>query len=432
MAKPSTAPVPQVVKDRLSPRDKIAAARMKAKTYMPYFIAALLKLVPREQPGLGTVAVTDRAVLLYDPMILTYWTVDETAVALIHEIMHLLRDHSPRCTRMGAEPKLWNIAADMEINDDIVAAKLKLPNVFAMEGNPVNYGEVCTPEAYGCSDGSLAEDYYRQLQQKQAEGKGIEALESPAVGKGFCGSCGGRSVEGEPGGGEEDGGRTRVEIEGMKKEVARAIEAHQQAKGRSSIPHGMLRWAQEMLTPPKVRWQDKLARCTRNAVEYRPGATDFRMDRPSRRQVIFGHGPGSPLFPRSVHPIPEIMVVVDTSGSMGREELTKGLSELSGIFKTTGGRVTFCACDAEVHSLKPINRWQDALGLLKGGGGTDFCPVFDEVKKMRPPPEIIAFVTDGFGPAPVHPPIASKVIWLLVGAGARAPATWGESILLED
>ena len=46
---------------------------------------------------------------------------------------------------------MWNVAADAEINDDLIAAGLGLPD------------GVVTPTGIGCEDGHAAEVYYRHL-----------------------------------------------------------------------------------------------------------------------------------------------------------------------------------------------------------------------------------------------------------------------------
>ena len=41
----------------------------------------------------------------------------QLAFLWVHEISHVLRDHDVRSKDLGAESKLWNDAADLEIND---------------------------------------------------------------------------------------------------------------------------------------------------------------------------------------------------------------------------------------------------------------------------------------------------------------------------
>jgi predicted metal-dependent peptidase len=426
---------------KLNPRDKLSAARLMAREKMPYFTAALVSLAPMESPGLGTVGVTKGGVLLYDPAALDKWTVPQLATVLLHEVGHLIRDHHARCEACGADPSRWNIASDAELNDDLKAGGFEFPT----DPNPV------LPSQLKMADGLTAEAYYhgpwqsppapgggagavgqggRGAPPSPGAGKAPSAPQAPGAGAGWCGSGGGRPLPGEP---AEDApaNRTPAELASMRREVAAAVREEAQ-KGRGNVPAGWQRWADAALKPAKVRWQDKLARAARRAVAYRPGAEDYRYDRPSRRQASYGYGPGSPILPRTVRPVPHVAVVVDTSGSMGTDELTAALRESRGILTATGAKVEFCACDASVHALKPVERWEELPKLLLGGGGTDFRPAFKAVERARSKPEVLIFITDGDGPAPATMPHGIKVIWLLVGAHRVKPATWGEIIELDN
>lgn len=419
-----------------SPREKLATGRLIVREKAPYVTAALLGLVPVEMPGLGTVGVTKNGLLLWDPAAVAEWTVEEVAAALFHEVWHVLRDHHGRCSSIAADHKMFNIAGDAEINDDLRAGGWKLPM-----GDKIIY-----PETIGAEEGLTAEEYYKHLRDQQGEGEGQHGEEP---GHGWCGSGAGRALPNEPdgnGNGEGEGegraqGRTDAEMERMRREVARAIQ-DTASNSRGTLPAGLQRWADATLTPPKVRWQDKLARICRSAVAWRAGAVDYKYERPSRRQYGMGTGLGKPILPCMRQPIPQVMIAVDTSGSMGQRELEDALRETNGIMKATAANVTFTACDAAVHELKSVRNWKEAAKLLTGGGGTSFVPVFTEaLPRVKPRPDILVFFTDGMGDAPARPPQGVKVIWVLVGPHRQKPyagryggesITWGEFIEIDN
>jgi predicted metal-dependent peptidase len=459
----------------MNARELLAAGRLMVKyTQAPYLATAVDSLVPREMEGLGTVAVTEHGVLLWDPAVVGTWTVEEIAGAIQHEVWHLLRDHLGRCRRIGAFPQLWNIAADLEINDDLATAQVKLPTFKDVKGPDGKPGTACYPKDFGMPDGKLAEEYYNQLRQKaqiievsmgggDSDEKGSPSDQDgaggdqdakgggkgqPRVGAGWCGSGAGRKVPGEPdekGKGGEGEGRTAGELASVRQQVAEAIR-QQGGKGRGNVPADFLRWAEEALKPPRIRWEDKLARAARGCVAYRPGAQDYHYTRSSRRQGAVGWGMGHPILPAMREPIPEVLIVTDTSGSMGAKEHERAISESAAILKATTARVTFMALDTDIHSMRPVRRWQELLPLLRGGGGTDFRPAFEQVGKMKSRPDVIVFITDGCGPAPVAPPPKVSVVWLLVGAhravpymcGTKdgyqngGPVTWGQIIEVDD
>lgn len=391
----------------MKPEQKLAAARHIVRKRAPYFQSALLGLIPRKAPGLGTIGVTDSMILLWDPDAVAAWSIEALAGGLVHEVCHVLRRHGERCKTHGYDKRLWNYAGDRAINDDLVRTGWKLPN------------DCLLPNQIGMADGLTEEAYYHAERQKNEESG--EDDDRPRVGNGWCGSGAGREVPGEPA-----DGRSKADIGRIRSTVAAAISS---SKSRGNVPAGLLRWAQEELAPPKVRWQDKLARACRAAVAYKAGAVDYRYERPSRRQAGVGFGKGKPILPALRAPIPEVAVAVDTSGSMGQKELALAIAETAGILRAAGTPVTFLAGDAAVHAVAKIGDWRRLKDLMKGGGGTDFAPIVEGIAKLRPRPSVAVIITDGYGPAPEKPPAGTNVIWLLVGQGCKKPSTWGEEII---
>jgi predicted metal-dependent peptidase len=95
--------------------------------------------------------------------------------------------------------------------------------------------------------------------------------------------------------------------------------------------------------------------------------------------------------------------------------------------------VTLTVCDAEVHGLRKIRKLEEALAMMKGGGGTDMRPAFAQAMDARPRPEVIICITDGLvgDGVPVTAPQGVKVVWVLVGRHRQIPVNWGEVIEVE-
>lgn len=446
--------------------DKLGTARLIICRRFPFFTAGIHALIFREAPGLGTFAVAPNLVCRFDPAVVEEWSVEEIAGVILHEWFHPTRRHHLRREALAADPRDWNVAGDCEINDDILAAGLKLPAGCITPASLSQALGVNPP----LKEGLLAEEYYeaivraRQQQQKgggkgsggeagdqqggdqqggdQQEGKDgsggrgsgrEDSGEKPQPGKGWCGGGAGRPVPGEPGPGEDEGdapGRSEAEVGRAARQVAEAMKEHAATKGRGSCPAGWLRWADDQIAPPKVPWQTKLARAARAAVQYRAGMVDYTYGAPAREQWGVGIGPGKPVLPSFHAPVPRVAVGVDTSGSMGTAEVTVAVREANGILRAVGANVAFLACDAQVHEQREVRSWKEILPLLKGGGGTDFRPLFDAVDRMRHRPDVFVFVTDGLGPAPEQPPKGVSVIWLLVSS-KRRPCSWGEFIEID-
>jgi len=430
---------------KLNHRDKIAAARGLARKRMPYFSAALFNLMPRPMPGMfklvgAAMAVTPRSIMYYDPDVVeNEWDLEDVEFGLLHEIGHVLRDHSQRCEEYGYNPKLWNMAGDAAINDDLLAAGCK-----ALSTDIVPSKIIDPKSKKPMPDGLPEEAYYDALRQQKPKdddggGKGV-----PRPGAGNCGGAAGNALDGLPDDGTHSQcskGRSLVDIERVKKAVAGAIKDHVEKHGAGSVPGGWQVWSDEQLTPPQIRWQDKLRRAVRSGVARVKGMVNFHYERPSRRQWGIGYGAGRPILPAMYAPVPKIGVFVDTSGSMGADDLRIAMSEVDGVLKASGGEVIFGACDASVHGITKVADVKAACAALKGGGGTNFCPVFDELEAMNrmTRPHVVVFLTDGDGPAPERCPDNLHVIWVIVGKHGRIPYTrkgkeiaWGDQIIVQE
>jgi predicted metal-dependent peptidase len=437
----------------------LSVGRLQACRRSPYFQAALLALVPVAKPGLGTVASTADFLFLYDPEVIEKWEKENDEYipfAFFHELMHCVLKHQERCgTR---QPKLWNLATDIWINEQAVAAGYVMPPGGVLP-KTFNFASNLTPGEYYALLLKKQEEQEKQRQKQKGKGKGQGEGQGggdkeddgegggepdltpgkPQMGGGWCGSCAGNPVPDEPEGdaAAEAGGRSEADVENIRRVTAESVKDHG-SKGRGFVPSGLNRWAEEVLGTPKIAWQTLLARATRNAIAYRAGAVDYRYSRVSRRQAACGFGPGRPIMPALIAPVPRVALVLDTSGSMGHEDVKAGLTEAAGVLKAVGADIQFCACDAAVHELKKVRSAGQLQKLVKGGGGTSFVPAFEALAKLKERPEVVVFATDGGGDAPATPPKGMHVIWLLIGGHKQHPwfrdgaEEWGTFIEIND
>lgn len=460
----------------MNARDKLAAAILRVvgmdphdsdpvkRGIAPYFGAVLRGLVRRETPGLGTIAVTKDGLLLWDEAFVDKQDTTTMAGGLVHEVMHVVLKHHERFVAMGIVPEptpdvaakayLANIAGDLAINPDI-AKMTTLPDGAIM------------PAMFKLPDGLTMEEYYRRLlqqvqqqpksggqgqgqgqaksgkgQPQQGQGNGQQPTQQPGagsgkndtskVGKGWCGSCAGHPLPGEPaakGGSQPDPeARSEAEMERFRKQTAEAVREYG-SKQRGLVPAGLQRWADEVLSPPKIPWREKLARMVRGAVAFKSGAVDYTFMRPSRRQAGMGFGPGRPIVPALHAPVPRVACALDTSGSMSEDLLTEALSEVKGVLTAVGAAVTFVACDAKVHGIKPIKTIGEAVKLMKGGGGTLLESAVKAISELKEKPGIAIVLTDGYCDDP--PNYGLTLLWCIVGGNKAFKPTHGEVIYIE-
>ncbi len=394
--------------------DAFRLGRLVAAEATPYFMHALFAANPVAAPGLGTFAVDGSWRLYMDPALLTgpaCWDPATVAAVLAHEVGHLIRDHAGRAAGLPLPRHhlAWNLAGDAEINDDLIAGGISLP-----EG-------VVTPEALGCADGELAETYYAHL---TAGGRSL-----PDDGSGGCGSgAGSAPAPGElPAGiGLDDGSASpldQAEADLVRRRVAVEVLAAGNDKGRGSVPAGLSRWASGLLTPPTVPWQRVLRASVRRAVADRAGQVDYTYRRPSRR-------PSSKIItPAMRAPSVAVSLVVDTSGSMSQADLDAAVSEVTGVFRSSGvarDHIRLLSCDAAATSSQRV-RSVTAISL-NGGGGTDMRVGIAAAECDRPAPHVVIVLTDGDTPWPDQPTRARLICAVISPRPPQGTPPWATTV----
>jgi predicted metal-dependent peptidase len=422
---------------------RIRIARILVSRDFPYLSAPLYLAVLVETPEVETAQINERLHLLFNPK----WTrtLDDRELKglLLHEIYHWLRGHTGargqeayslvRAELPGVEEGLaWNLvnlAADLEINDDIPhqGSRYALPRGGVL------------PENLGLEPGGILEAYVKEL-LKRLEG---EAGPDEEGGEGE--GEGGRNGETE--GAEPNGGGLRgrlkapsfpIDLRPPPEAVARrleeeglglkpglseairqqvAVEIMRHVATRGDVPANLRRWAKERLHP-KVNWRAVL----RNSV--RQGLVTLRQRRfPSyalrhRRAEAL-----DPFFlPGAYGRLPRVAVVVDTSGSVSDAMLAQALGELKGVLRS-GARVTLYSVDAEVHHVQRVFRGDPVV--LYGGGGTDMRVGI--ARALEDGHDLVVVLTDGYTPWPEVAPRARVVVGLL-GDCPNEPPPWAKVV----
>jgi predicted metal-dependent peptidase len=379
-------------------------ARLVAAETMPYFMHALFAAAPVAAPGLDTFAVDRHWRLYMDPSLLVgerAWPPHVAGAVLLHEVGHLLRDHAGRADALPQPYRHlpWNLAGDAEINDDLLAAGVPLP-----EG-------VITPAVLGRDDGGLAEDYYAALVPPGSDRDAVTGADADD-GHGCGSGAGCPAVPGELAGddGTTAGGIGPAEGDFVRRRVAQDVTAHSQARGRGSVPAGLDRWASGVLAPPTVPWDRVLRAAVRRAVADQAGRVDYTYQRPSRRPV-----PGI-VKPAMRGPSVVVTLVVDTSGSMGQGDLDAAMAEVRGVLRASGvarDQVRVLSCDAAAATAQRV-RSVSAVRLA-GGGGTDMRVGIAAAESARPAPHVVVVLTDGDTPWPDEP-TRSRLVCAVISA----------------
>lgn len=468
----------------------LALARAYVKQYAGYLTATLYGLVPTPIEGLssmagGPMAVTERLVLYYEPAWVNSVSVLTLATGLAHECFHDQLRHVKR-GKAYPDPARFNRAADLFLNGTMVqqTKQVRVQDAKGKQTHGVATAPMwefpewaLMPEQFGFKAGLTADEYYKLLEEyekkhpqnapQKVQGQGDptsgssgstgdgddpngqpqpgQSGKSPDNGNGHshdgsnqimsgcCGGVAGNSAQHElENTKDQEVGRSEADCRNIAKETARAIKkAIEAQQGRGDMPANWSELVDISDTVFTVPWRSRLANVARDYIGHiRSGGMDYSMRRLSKRSYLRGIN-----LPGLIAYDPILFFIIDSSGSMGTKELSESKRVIADVMVQTGiQKVWYMEADAR-NQRTPIQL--TARGLrdvpILGRGGTDFRPAIRYVEEFIPRPHITIYVTDGYGPAPEKAPLRMKFIWCIVPSAEHSqPATWGETIFLND
>lgn len=364
------------------------------------FLISLNKVWTKHLPTAGVSKKGINAQLAINPDFWDNLSLDHRKGLLKHELLHIAFDHLVD-RQSYSNHKLFNIAADLEINQYI--APHCLPDgAITMACFP----DMTLPKRAG------THYYYDALLKKYNEGR--------------VPSSDGDESDNEPNDPNNGGQDTRNSIQKMmddmngdihaswkefeelseteKKLIQKQIqhqlkEISQQTKGKGSIPgelQEIINLLFEEQEPPKFDWRSYLRRFASNSQKV--------YTRKSRRKENKRYSPNPGLKIKKKN---NVLVAIDTSGSVSNEELVEFFKELNHIHKT-GTEMTIVECDTKINNIeeyKPSKEYS-----VHGRGGTEFQPVIDYFNENRNKFNSIIYFTDGEAIPPVN--VRCNILWV--------------------
>lgn len=389
---------------------RILRAKLRLIRDHPFFGFLLTVIEIKPDSSVSRVLIHPDFVVRMNPKWAMSLSDEELEFVLCHVTLHYVLEHT---SRMGLrDPRVWHLACDIAAN-----------NILEFNGIMVPSWSPYVPE-FG--DKSAEEIYYLLYSKNQQM-----CLGSPdrQWGEGCGGSMGTgcKRVGGDSGGnlhgtcepfdewaeksfGEADGcrkGDSNVHQRGMDlKELL--VKAYNFAKAHGRTPLGI----SEIVDVGEKRVLDWRAMLERLIYKLIP--CDYAWHPPSKKSYFLGV-----YLPGVKKEILDIVVALDTSGSISNSEYGYFLREVIEIFRNFENvNITAIMCDAKVQCVvENLTRPEDVLEHLRtriGYGGTDFRPVFEWVERNKPNCRLLIYFTDGMGDYPRREP-GYPVIWVIVG-----------------
>ena len=354
------------------------------------FFGSLMLFAEIEKSKTLPTAATDGRKIFFNEEFLNSLPSQEQNALMLHEVLHMALLHVTR--RQSRDPHIWNIAADIVVND-LIERNTSFP---LPEG-------AITDNRF--QDKSVEYIYEALLKSKKKYKLVISDILQPSNAN---------SDESKKDSNDDIAPLSQEEIDEIesfwkdKMEILKNSSEHQLSSGKGSLPAGI---EQEISTilEPEVDW--------RHALWKYVGKTPADFDDLDRRFIYKGLYLES-LLTEAV----EVSVCIDTSGSVSDELLMQFAGELKGILRSYPN-VKCSLFFADTHLAGPyeIDRIEQ-MPKAVGRGGTSFVPFFDYLKKNGEEKSLLGnhklsiYFTDGYGDFPKQEP-DNPTMWLVCKDG---------------
>lgn len=350
----------------------------------PFYGLFLIGINKKYTDALPTAGVSKHGIgmqLAINPNFFNELSEDHRFGLIKHELLHIafghlvIRDRYPNA-------KLFNIAADLEINQYILESKLPEGGLLLS-----SFPELNLPVKAG------TKEYYDILSQAQQDGTSpsLDSLMDQMNGETPYDHATWDEFDDLS---EAEKKLVQKQIEHQLKEVAETT-----IKKNGNIPGELSEVINRLMhvEPAKFDWKGYLRRFI--------GNSSIVYTKKLRRKYNkrYSGNPGLKIKFKN-----NILVGVDTSGSVNNDELKEFMSELCHMHKT-GHKITVAQCDTSLNSVKEFNpkhNWE-----IHGRGGTDFQPVIDHFNENKGQYTALIYLTDGEAYSPDNCP--KNTLWVL-------------------
>ena len=297
-----------------------------------------------------------------------------------HELLHIAFGHL-LMRDIYSNHKLFNIAADLEINQYIDINKLPEGGLLLS-----SFPELNLPKKAG------TKVYYNLLEQAQEDGTSpsLDNLMDKMDGESeYC-----------HGTWNEFDDLSEPDKKLMEKQVEHQLKqsAETTIKKQGDIPGEFKDIIERLfhIEPAKFDWKSYLKRFVGNS------SVVYTKKLRRKYNKRYSGSPGLKIKFKN-----HILVGVDTSGSVNNDELQEFFSELAHMSKT-GHKISVAQCDTRLRTVEEFNPKKD--WEIHGRGGTSFQPVIDHYNEKGSYTALI-YLTDGEAYAPDNCP--NNTLWCL-------------------
>ncbi len=354
--------------------------------FYAHFLSGIIRVITDEIPT-AAVGFKSGKIALYvneNFFLKELKSFNERVAVIKHETLHILFKHLFRMQSKSYDNKLFNIAADLVVNQLIEPWRL-----------PESAITLSTFSNLNLPPDKSVEWYYKKLKEQSSDDNTKKTISQ--VSEEISHSDHSKW-------GENKGASSNI----IETELDRMII---QAKDRTplkdygSIPLGIKKMINVIIEKrkPQIDWKRALRLFSTSSRKTR---VYYTMKRISKR---YGTRPGI-----KIKRYQRLAVAIDTSGSIKEDDFVIFFSEIHSIWKQ-GAEIEVIECDAEVQ--RKYSYRGKLPKFISGGGGTLFDPVFSYLKSNRfEKYDGCIYLTDGYAPeAKIKPPCS--LFWCITKDG---------------
>jgi predicted metal-dependent peptidase len=358
----------------------LSACKSKLILDHPFFATLALNLRMSINDTMPWPAATNGVDVTFNPELMKRYTPGETMFILAHEVMHVALSH---ITRYGArDRKKFNVACDIAINKI-----LKDDRVGTMPD------DACYSDEYYERGGGTAEGIYNILPDSS--------------------DC---MPDMQP-----DPNQDPSELKQLQQDIqVKLAQAKATAKMAGKLSSAVERLVDTLLES-RVDWRAVIHKFLVRSKNDERNYARFNRRFLSQRMYLPAVSTGDKIGP--------VVFAVDCSGSIDDRTISQFATEILTVKENFNPEtIHIIYFDSRVSHYDVYGEDETPVVKPHGGGGTDFAPVFDEIRERNIEPVAVIFLTDlccdSFGTPP-----ECDVLWVSTYAN-KAP--FGEVVMMKE
>jgi len=387
-------------------KKKISEAKAKLLVDYPYFGTLASKLELRQNDNIQAY-LSNGIFFEYNDEYLAELSQGELGFALSNGAMHAALAYENR--QKGRMSWLWQLATDHAINAMLSANGMEPPMAIDLDPR---------------FEGMYAEEIYAILKD-EIRNEEFDDDESNETGFNEENRQKQQQMRDAEGDHDPDRKREKMEVENIEQKIAEeemfeqfANEALQKISAQGNLPLDIERFF-TITDTGRVDWRKELY----NAID-RHYHDNYRMMPPSKKLLYSGI-----YLPSLYSDTLRLTIAIDSSGSVDEQLLSLFMSEVEAILIHFPNYVIdMIVCDAKIQNYRQLLTGEALEIEIKGGGGTDFRPVFSYIDEELHTPSLLLYFSDTKGSFPEDEPFY-ETLWI---SAEESEVPFGRVVVIDN